>query len=248
MSYMWALYAREVKRFQKIWLDTIFSPIVSMILYLAVFGVVTGTQTIDGHTYLSFVYSGLLGMIMVNSCFSNPSFALIIAKNVGNIVDLQVAPIKPWKIGIAYSAAALTRGFFTICFSALLTAWFVPGLTLLHPFYLIGVILLNGLVFGMMGVVFGMWAKNFEALTFITTFVLQPMIFLAGVFYPVANLPAPWSTISLFNPLHHTINLVRYSFLGYADVNPLISIAVVGSIGIVLFSIMQHFTRKAVRM
>ncbi len=248
MSYMWALYAREVKRFQKLWLDTIFSPIVSMILYLAVFGVVTGTQTVGGHTYLSFVYSGLLGMIMVNSCFSNPSFALIIAKNVGSIVDLQVAPIKPWKVGIAYASAALTRGFFTICFSALLTAWFVPGLTLLHPFMLVGVILLNGLVFGMLGVVFGMWAKNFEALTFITTFVLQPMIFLAGVFYPVANLPAPWSTISLFNPLHHTINLVRYSFLGYSDVNPLISLTVVTGIGIVLFSVMQYFTKKTVRM
>ena len=97
------------------------------------------------------------------------------------------------------------------------------------------VIILNGLVFGMLGVVFGMWAKNFEALTFITTFVLQPMIFLAGVFYPVASLPQPWATVSLFNPLHHTINLVRYSFLGYADVNPLISLAVVTGIGIVFF-------------
>ena len=248
MTYFWALYAREVKRFQKLWLDTIFSPIVSMILYLAVFGVVTGTRTVGDHTYLSFVYTGLLGMIMVNSCFSNPSFALIIAKNVGNIIDLQLAPIKPWKVGIAYASAALTRGFFTICFSALLTAWFVPGLTLVHPFLLVGVIVLNGLVFGMLGVVFGMWAKNFEALTFITTFVLQPMIFLAGVFYPVAGLPYPWSLVSLFNPLHHTINLVRYSFLGYADVNPLISLVVVVGIGLVLFGLMQRFTRKALRM
>src|SRR3989338_7536948 len=145
MTYMLALYAREVKRFQKLWLDTIFSPIVSMVLYLAVFGVVTGTQTIDGHTYLAFVYSGLLGMIMVNSCFSNPAFALIIAKNVGNIIDLQLAPIKPWKVGIAYASAALTRGFFTIIISALLTAWFVPGLRLEHPLFLVAVIILNGL-------------------------------------------------------------------------------------------------------
>jgi ABC-2 type transport system permease protein len=99
----------------------------------------------------------------------------------------------------------------------------------------------------MFGVIFGMWAKNFEALTFITTFILQPMIFLAGIFYPVSNLPAPWNTISLFNPLHHNINLFRYGFLGYSDFNPGVSLLITVGLSIICFFVMQYFTRKTIR-
>jgi ABC-2 type transport system permease protein len=246
-TYLWALYAREVKRFQKLWLDTIFSPIVSMLLYLAVFGVVIGSKSVAGTNYLAFVYTGLLGMIMVNSSFSNPSFALIISKNLGNIIDLQLVPIKTWGIGIAYALAALTRGVLTLAFAAILTLWFIPGLRIDHPFVLLIVVFLTGLQFGMFGVIFGMWAKNFEALTFVTTFILQPMIFLAGVFYPVADLPHPWNAISLFNPLHHNMNLFRYGFFGYTDINPLISLSINLGLCMVLFVLMQHFTKKTIR-
>jgi ABC-2 type transport system permease protein len=216
-TYMWALYAREVKRFQKLWADTIFSPIVSMVLYLAVFGVAMGQRTIEGLPFVTFIYTGLLGMIMVNSGFSNPGFALIIAKNLGSIIDLQITPLKPWQVGLAYALAALTRGIATLLLALLLTVWFIPSMGVAHPLLLLVTILLTGLQYGMLGVLFGIWAKGFEALTFVTTFVLQPMIFLAGVFYPISTLPTPWNVLSQFNPVHHTINLFRYSFVGYTD-------------------------------
>src|SRR5947207_2858033 len=113
MTYMWALVAREVQRFRKLWLDTILSPIVSLVLYLAVFGVVVGQRSIGGVGYLAFVYSGLLAMGAVNSSFSNPAFALVIAKNVGTFTDLQMVPIAPWQVGIGYTIAAAIRGIFT---------------------------------------------------------------------------------------------------------------------------------------
>lgn len=223
MNHMWALYAREVKRFQKLLLDTIFSPIVSMVLYLAVFGVVMNSKTIGDVNFVTFIYTGLLGMIMVNSGFSNPGFALIIAKNLGTIVDLQIAPIKAWQIGIAFALAALTRGVVTLCVALAMTLWFIPDMQVVHPVALGVIVLLTGLQYGMLGVLFGMWARGFEALTFVTTFVLQPMIFLAGVFYPIASLPTPWNTLSIFNPVHHNINLFRYAFIGYSDSSVLLS-------------------------
>jgi ABC-2 type transport system permease protein len=244
---MWALYAREVRRFYTLIMDTVFSPIVSTGLYLAVFGIVLGGQSIEGVPYLLFVYTGLLTMMVVNSSFSNPGFALIIAKNLGSIVDLQLAPIAPWAVGIAYSCAALTRAVFTFAVAALCTMWFVPDFTIMHPLLFIFALVITGLEFGMLGVVFGMWAKDFSALTFITTFVLQPMIFLAGVFYPIAHLPAPWSTISMFNPLHHTINLFRYSMISYSDADPWISLVVISVFAIVLFGLMTYSTRKKLR-
>lgn len=244
---MWALYAREVKRFQKIFLDTIFSPIVSVGLYLGVFGVVALGRTIGELPYITFVYVGLLGMMMVNSSFSNPSFALIISKNVGNIIDLQLAPISPWQIGIAYALAALTRGLVTIGIAVLATVWFIPGLEMHHPLYLLAAVLLTGVQFGMLGVTFGLWAKNFESLTFMTTFVMQPMVFLAGVFYPIATLPHPWSVISQFNPVHHNINLIRFGVTNYSDTPPLVSLGVIIGLTLLLFVVMYIVTRRTLK-
>lgn len=244
MTGMWALYAREVKRFQKIFLDTVFSPIVSVVLYLGVFGVVAAGRDVEGIPYLTFVYVGLLGMMVVNSSFSNPAFALIISKNVGSIIDLQLAPFSPWRIGIAYALAAVTRGFITVLMAVLATVWFIPSLGLEHIWLTIVALFLTGLEFGILGVIFGFSAKNFESLTFMTTFVMQPMIFLAGVFYPIATLPGVWATLSMFNPVHHNINLIRYGITGYSDINPTTSFAVIAGLTLAMFVIMQIIARK----
>lgn len=248
MTHMWALYAREVKRFQKIWLDTVFSPIVSIVLYLGVFGIVAEGRSIGDLPYVTFVYVGLLAMMIVNSSFSNPSFALIISKNVGSIIDLQLAPIAAWRVGIAYALAAFTRGMITLLIALAVTVWFIPGLSIAHPLYLVLALFLTGVEFGMLGVMFGFYAKNFEALTFMTTFIMQPMIFLAGVFYPISTLPAPWSTISEFNPIHHNVNLFRYAVTGYHDVSPLASLLVILGISVVFFVGMHVVTKKHIRI
>ena len=247
MTYIWALYAREVKRFQKIWFDTVATPVVSTVLYLVIFGVITAGRTVTGVDYKAFVYTGLLGMVMVNSSFSNPTFALILSKNVGTIVDIQLAPIAPAKVGLAYALAAFTRGIFTVVIAGLITAWFVPGLSLIHPLLLVVVLLITGIEFGMFGVIFGLILKNFESLTFLMTFIMQPMIFLAGVFYPINALPAPWDFVSLFNPLHHNINLIRYSMLGYSDASPILSMVVIVVLSAILFTIMNLVASKSLK-
>ncbi len=244
LTNVWALYAREVKRFQKIWLDTVVSPLMSMILFLAVFGIVSGDRMIGSLPYLAFVYTGLLTMTMVNASFSNPAFALVISKNLGSIIDIQLAPLPNWGIGIAYALAACTRALLTLAAALLVTVWFIPIHGIAHPFLLLAGLLLTGLEFGMLGVCFGMYAKNFEALTFVTTFVVQPMIFLAGVFYPVSNLPGIWSAISRFNPMHHAVNLLRYAVTGYADTAPPVSFAVIALMSVVTFFLMQWMTKK----
>lgn len=247
MVYMWALYAREVKRFQKIWMDTVFSPIVSMGLYLAVFGIVLQGREIGELNYLAFIYTGLLAMVLVNGSFSNPGFSLIIAKNVGTIVDLQIAPMATWRIGVAYALAALTRGLITLLIAAFFTIWFIPGIQIAHPALFLVALLLNGFCFALLGVAFGMWAKGFESLTFMTTFILQPMIFLAGVFYPIADLPHPWDLVSLLNPIHHTVNLIRYSLLGYQDAPYTTSFAIIAAFTVILFACMHVITQKGLR-
>ena len=244
---MWALYAREVKRFQKLWLDTVFNPIVSIVLYLAVFGVISGDRMVLGIPFLTFIYVGLLTMNVVNASMSNPAFALIISKNMGTIVDLQLAPIAPWRIGVAYALAAATRAGVTLAVALLFTVWFIPITTISHPLLLLVALLATALEFGLLGVAFGIWAKNFEALTVLMTFILQPMIFLAGVFYPISTLPAPWNTISAFNPVHHNINLVRFAATGVTDGNPWTSLIVIGVALCIGLPLMHTLIQKKLR-
>lgn len=247
MTYMWALYAREVKRFQKIWLDTVLSPIVSILLYFFVFSIVVGERNVVGMSYQVFIYTGLLAMNLINNSFSNPVFALIMSKNLGTLSDLQVVPLKPWQVGFAYAVAALTRSVITLVIAVLLTIWFVPGMMLAHPLLLVAAVALSGLLMGAAGVVVGSIGKNFETLTFVMSFVLQPLIFFSGVFYPVAGLPEGWRMIATVNPLHHVMNILRYSITDYADVSPAISFAIVGGMAIVLFILMQYTTRRMLK-
>jgi ABC-2 type transport system permease protein len=102
-------------------------------------------------------------------------------------------------------------------------------------------------LFGFLGVIFGMRAKNFEALTFVTSFVLQPMIFLAGVFYPIAQLPGIWATISQFNPMHHVVNLVRFSATGYSDASPMLSLGIVIGATLIAGVAMHFVTQKSLK-
>ena len=244
---MWAVYAREVKRFQKLWLDTIFNPIVSVGLYLAVFGVIAGDRVIAGVPYVAFIYVGLLSMNLINASMSNPAFSIIISKNVGTIVDLQVIPVSPWRIGLAYALAALTRAILTLAAALAFTVWFFPLHSIAHPFMLVAAIVISGLEFGMVGVAFGMWAKNFEALTFLTTFLLQPMIFLGGVFYPTDTLPSPWNVVSQWNPLHHNINALRYAVTGYTDGDPWRSFAAIATFLVIATITMHVIVRNKLR-
>ncbi|MEK9155563.1 MAG: ABC transporter permease, partial [Patescibacteria group bacterium] len=159
----------------------------------------------------------------------------------------QIAPISAARVGLAYALAALTRAVITLAVALLLTVWFIPMITIANPLLLLLAVVMTGIEFGMLGVAFGMWAKNFEALMFMTTFVLQPMMFLAGVFYPIDSLPAPWGFISAFNPLHHNINLLRYATTGYADGNPWVSLIIVGVLLVLVTVAMQFIVRKKLR-
>ncbi|MCC6563889.1 ABC transporter permease, partial [Candidatus Uhrbacteria bacterium] len=171
-------------------------------------------------------------------------FALVIAKNVGTFMDLQITPVPPWGVGLAYAFAASIRGIITLLIALLATVWFIPISGVANPLLLIVSVVLIGVAFGMLGVIFGMYAKNFEALTFVMTFIIQPMIFLAGTFYSIKQLPGIWPTVSLFNPMHHAVNLVRYSVTGYADSAPMVSLAVMAAFAVAIFIPMQWITTK----
>jgi ABC-2 type transport system permease protein len=222
------LFLKEVRRFSKVWLQTVLSPLVTTSLYFLVFGVALGSRLreISGVPYIQFVVPGLVMMTMIRDSFLNTSSSLFQSKINGTITDILVAPIGAFEMVLAYVGAAMIRAIIVgtlVYLVALSFTWF--------PLHHIGWTLFFGIfvpaTLALLGMIAALWAQKFDHLAIFPNFVLLPLAFLGGVFYSIDLLPEPWNTVSRLNPLLYMVNGLRYGFLGVADVSPVTSAGVV---------------------
>jgi ABC-2 type transport system permease protein len=222
------LFLKEVRRFSKVWLQTVLSPLVTTSLYFLVFGVALGSRLreISGVPYIQFVVPGLVMMTMIRDSFLNTSSSLFQSKINGTIIDILVAPIGALEMVLAYVGAAMIRAIIVgtlVYLVALSFTWF--------PLHHIGWILFFSIfvtaTLALLGMIVALWAEKFDHLAIFPNFVLLPLAFLGGVFYSIDLLPEPWNTVSRLNPLLYMVNGLRYGFLGVADVSPVTSAGVV---------------------
>ncbi|UCH29745.1 MAG: ABC transporter permease [Myxococcales bacterium] len=239
------LFVKEVRRFSKVWLQTVLSPLVTTSLYFLVFGVALGSRLreISGVPYIQFVVPGLVMMTMVRDAFLNTSSSLFQSKINGTITDILVAPIGAFEMLVAYVGAAMLRAFIVgaLVYVVALTFTFFPlyhlGWTLFFAVFVTATLAL-------LGMIAALWAQKFDHLAIFPNFVLLPLAFLGGVFYSIDLLPEPWFTVSLFNPLLYMVNGLRYGFLGVADVSPEASAAVVLASFAVLLGVASALLRS----
>jgi ABC-2 type transport system permease protein len=222
------LFIKEIRRFSKVWMQTVLSPLVTTSLYFLVFGVALGSRLkeISGVPYIQFVVPGLVMMTMIRDSFLNTSSSLFQSKINGTINDLLVAPIGAAEILLSYVAAAMCRSVITgvlVLVVALFFTWF----PLYHLGWTIFFTIFVPATFALLGIVSALWAEKFDHLAIFPNFVLLPLAFLGGVFYSIDLLPEPWNAISRFNPLLYMVNGLRFGFLGVADVSPVASAVVV---------------------
>ncbi|MBT8468921.1 MAG: ABC transporter permease [Myxococcales bacterium] len=222
------LFLKEVRRFSKVWLQTVLSPLVTTSLYFLVFGVALGSRLreISGVPYIQFVVPGLVMMTMIRDSFLNTSSSLFQSKINGTITDILVAPIGALEMVLAYVGAAMIRAIIvgTLVYAVALSfTWFSLhdiGWTLFFTIFVTATLAL-------LGMIAALWAQKFDHLAIFPNFVLLPLAFLGGVFYSIDLLPEPWNTVSRLNPLLYMVNGLRYGFLGVADVSPGTSAGVV---------------------
>jgi len=225
------LFIKEIRRFSKVWLQTVLSPLVTTSLYFLVFGVALGSRLkeISGVPYIQFVVPGLVMMTMIRDSFLNTSSSLFQSKINGTITDILIAPIGALEMLLAYVGAAMIRAVIvgTLVYMVALTFTWFPlhhiGWTIFFTVFVTATLALAGMVVAL-------WAERFDHLAIFPNFVLLPLAFLGGVFYSIDLLPEPWNTVSRLNPLLYMVNGLRYGFLGVADVSP------VSSAGVVLVS------------
>ncbi len=215
-----ALVRREVTRFMKIKRQTLGAPLLETFLYISVFGAALGSriQTLHGFDYIVFVIPGLILMAWSTNAFSNNASSILQQKFLRAIDDQLSSPASPGELLMAFSAGGFLRGMIVATLT-FVTSSLLVDLPVEHPFVLVVALLLVGTFFAQLGVLVGVRAEQFDDVSFYQTFVLQPLIFLGGVFYSATLLPEPFETLTRFDPVYYMIGLVRYGFLDYTEIS-----------------------------
>lgn len=248
---VWTLYMKEVRRFIKVQLQTLWAPAVTMLLFLAVFTVGMGRagRVELGAPFADFLAPGLIAMGMMQNAFANSSSSILIAKVQGTITDVLMPPLSPGELLVAWVGGAVTRAW-AVAAIALLAMLIWPGLSVqvvhVWPILLFGT--LGAAMLALMGVITGLWAEKFDHAAAITNFVVQPLTLLSGTFYTLGRLGQPWETAAHVNPFFFAIDGFRYGFLGQSDGPIALGAAVLAALVAVLWLACLLLLRRGWRL
>ncbi|MBX9912615.1 MAG: ABC transporter permease [Pseudomonadaceae bacterium] len=211
---------REVRRFMRIWPQTLLPPAISMALYFVIFGNLIGRQIgdLDGFSYMQYIVPGLIMMSVITNAYSNVVSSFFSSKFQRSVEELLVSPVSPHVILIGYVVGGVVRGLAVALIVSLLSLLFTD-LQVQHLGITVLVITLTAGIFSLGGFINAIYARNFDDISIIPTFVLTPLTYLGGVFYSIHMLPPFWQTVSLANPILHMVNAFRYGILGVSDLN-----------------------------
>ena len=210
---------REVSRILRIWAQTLVPPAITMTLYFLIFGNLIGSRigTMDGISYMDFIVPGLVMMAVIQNAYGNISSSFFGAKFGRHVEELLVSPMPNWVILGGYVAGGVLRGVMVgaivLCIAMLFTRVQIP-----HPLVTLATVLLGATIFSLAGFVNAVYAKKFDDIAIVPTFILTPLTYLGGVFYSVTLLPAWAETATRLNPIFYMVNAFRYGLLGTSDV------------------------------
>lgn len=215
-----SIWRKEIIRFLRIWVQTLIPPVITMTLYFLIFGSFIGHRIgeMDGFSYMQFIVPGLIMMAVITNSYTNVCSSFFSAKIQRNIEEMLVAPVPTHIIIFGYVGGGVARGILVGILVTLVSLFFVNYQ--IHSYLIIiGVLFLTSTLFALAGLLNALFAKTFDDISIIPTFVLTPLIYLGGVFYSISVLPPIWRAISNLNPIVYMINGFRYGFLGYSDLS-----------------------------
>ncbi|MEM7193503.1 MAG: ABC transporter permease [Pseudomonadota bacterium] len=241
-SVWWVAYytilRKEVTRFMRIWQQTLIPPVVTTSLYFVIFGNLIGPRIgqMEGHRYMDFIVPGLILMSVITNSYANTSSSFFSAKFQKSIEELLVSPTPNWVILAGYVSGGVCRG--------ILVGLIVTGvslvfskLTIHNMTVMMTVIVLTAVLFALAGFLNGMFARKFDDIAIVPTFILTPLTYLGGIFYSIKLLPDFWQLVSHFNPILYMINAFRYGFLGVSDIQLGWSYVIILAFTVALFRI-----------
>ena len=225
---LWTLYMREVRRFTKVYTQTLMAPVVTTLLFLAVFALALGgaARSVAGIPFMQFLAPGLIVMAIAQNSFANTSSSMLSAKVMGSIVDTLMPPLSPLEMTIGFLAGGIGRGLVigaVLCLSMGLSL----GIWVAHPLWTLAFVVLGGMFMGALGLLGSIYAYKFDQMAAISNFVITPLAFLSGTFYSIQALPSMMQPLIHVNPMFYIIDGGRYSVLGVSDGSPWMALAVI---------------------
>lgn len=241
------LVRKEVIRVLRIWVQTIVPPTITMTLYFIIFGNLIGSRigSMDGYNYMQYIAPGLIMMSVITNSYGNVVSSFFGAKFGGHVQEMIVSPMSNAAIVIGHVAGGVIRGLLVgILVTAI--ALFFTRLEIQHPLVTISMVFLSSVVFALAGFVNAVFAKKFDDISIVPTFVLTPLTYLGGVFYSISLLPDFWRTMSLANPILYMVNAFRYGILGASDISIGYAYLIVVAFVVALFTVCMTLLNRGV--
>ena len=232
---LWTLTVKEVRRFMRIWVQTLVPPAVTMSLYFVIFGSLIGPRigTMDGFDYIQFMIPGLIMMSVISNSYNNVVSSFYGIKFQKSIEELLISPMPNWSILLGFVLGGVARGVMIGFIVYGVSLLFYPSFTIVNPLLTLFVLFLTAILFSLMGFINAVFADSFDDISIIPTFILTPLIYLGGVFYSINILPEVWRSISMANPMLYVVNTFREGMLGVSDVSIMFSLGMIlGFIGL----------------
>ncbi|EAR61833.1 ABC transporter permease [Neptuniibacter caesariensis] len=233
----WTIVRREIRRFTRIWAQTLLPPAITMTLYFIIFGNLIGSRIgeMGGFDYMEYIVPGLIMMSVITNSYSNVVSSFYSTKFQRNIEELLVSPTPNWVILSGFVIGGVARGLGVGLIVTMLSLFFTD-LQVQNPLVTIAVVFLTSVLFALGGFINAVFANSFDDISIIPTFVLTPLTYLGGVFYSIQLLPEFWQGVSQLNPILYMVNTFRYGILGVSDINVGFAFAIIVLFITVLFS------------
>jgi ABC-2 type transport system permease protein len=243
----YTIIRKEITRFMRIWVQTILPPAITMTLYFIIFGKLIGSQIrpIEGFTYMQYIVPGLVMMSVVTNAYTNVVSSFYGARFSKAIEEMIVSPVPEYLMLLGYVVGGVMRALI-VSIVVIFISLFFTHLYIHNFLIMLAVIILSATLFSLAGFINGLFAKKFDDIAIIPTFVLTPLTYLGGVFYSIAVLPPFWQKVSLLNPILYMVNAFRYGILGVTDINLYWAMVVIVLFTVLLFFINLVLLRKGV--
>ena len=240
-----AIATKEVLRFSRIWIQTVLPPVITTALYFIIFGNLIGPRIgeMDGFDYMEFIIPGLIMMAVITNSYANVVSSFYGSKFQRHIEEMLISPVPNYIILIGYITGGVARGL-TVGVAVTIVSLVFHPLNIHSLWVMFSMIILTAILFSLAGLINGVYAKSFDDISIIPTFVLTPLTYLGGIFYSINMLPEFWQHMSLANPILYMVNAFRYGFLGVSDISLMTSYVISIAFIIALYLYSLHLLRK----
>jgi len=240
------IVTKEIRRYSRIWVQTLIPPVITMTLYFVIFGNLIGRRIgeMDGFDYMAYIVPGLIMMAVITNSYSNVVSSFYSSKFQNYIQEILVSPMPNVLILLGFVLGGVSRGLL-IGFIVTMVSMLFTDLHIQHPLVMISIVFLTSVVFSLGGLINAIFAKSFDDISIIPTFVLVPLTYLGGVFYSINLLPEFWRNLSMANPILYMVNAFRYGILGASDIDIQVAFVILLGLIVVLFLFSLHLLKTS---